>query len=63
MLHGFFVKKYPVNVAKKLKAKLHYFDLYFFNRNILKYAKVLVSNGRFKIFHIEGHSINYVVKY
>ena len=27
-----------------------------YDKNILKYAQILVTNGRFMIFHIEGHS-------
>ena len=29
---------------------------YLYNKNILKYAQILVISGRFMIFHIEGHS-------
>ena len=30
--------------------------LHLYNKNILEYAQILVTSGRFMIFHIEGHS-------
>ena len=27
-----------------------------YNKNILKYAQILVTSGKFMIYHIEGHS-------
>ena len=27
-----------------------------FNKNILEYAQILITSGRYIIFHIEGHS-------
>ena len=29
------------------------------NKDILEYAQILVTSGRFMIFHIEGHSNKY----
>ena len=41
------------HVGKKLETK---FDRYLHNKKILEYAQVLVTDGRFMIFDIEGHS-------
>ena len=32
------------------------FFMYLNNKNILEYAQILVTSGRFMIYHIEGHS-------
>ena len=32
------------------------FFIYLYNKIILEYAQILVTSGRFMIFHIEGHS-------
>ena len=42
--------------TKKLEAKLQYFDKYFHNKNILEYAQILITDGKFMIFDIESHS-------
>ena len=49
--------KNSCNVAKRTDARF-----YLYNENILEYAQVLVTSGRFMIFHIEGHSNMYVGK-
>ena len=35
--------------------------MYLYNKNILKYAQILVTSGRFMIFHIEGYSRIYLM--
>ena len=34
-------------------------DLYLYNKNILESVQILVTSGRFMIFHILGQSIRY----
>ena len=41
--------------------KLQYFDKYLHNKNILEYAQILVTGGKFMIFDIEGHSTLLVI--
>ena len=33
--------------------------MYLYNKNILEYAQILVTSGRFMIFYNEGHSSTY----
>ena len=39
-----------------METKLQYFDRNMHNKNILEYAQILVTDGRFIIFDIEGRS-------
>ena len=45
-----------VRVGKKLETKLQYFDRYLHNKCIFEYAQILVTDGMFIVFDIEGHS-------
>ena len=51
MLLGFFINSLA-HAGKKLETK----DRYLHNKKILECAQVLVTDGRFMIFDIEGHS-------
>ena len=55
------ITKNLVNVAMRLDAWLYNIFMYLYNKNILKYAKILVTSGRFMIFHIEGYSNTYTI--
>ena len=48
-----------VNVA--MRTDVRFCDIFMFlrNKNILEYAQISVTSGRFMIFHIEGHSTVY----
>ena len=50
------ITKNLVNVAMRSDAWFYNIFMYLYNKNILKYAQILVTSGRFMIFHIEGHS-------
>ena len=50
-----------VNVAMRSDAWFYIIFMYLYNKNVLKYAQILVISGRFMIFHIEGHSNNYEI--
>ena len=41
-------------------ARFYNISMYLYNKNILEYSKILVTSGRFIIFHIEGYSNKYV---
>ena len=50
------ITKNLVNVAMRSDAWFYNIFMYLYNKNILKYAKILITSGRFMIFHIEGYS-------
>ena len=50
------ITKNLVNVAMCSDAWFYNIFMYLYNKNILKYAQILVTSGRFMIFHIEGYS-------
>ena len=50
-----------VYVAMRTDAWFYNIFMYLYDKNILKYAHILVTRGRFMIFHIEGYSINYIL--
>ena len=52
-----------------LSTVVHYYPrfynifMYLNNKNILQYAQILGTSGRFIIFHIEGHSNSTIVQF
>ena len=52
----YIITKNLVNVAMRSDAWFYIIFMYLYNKNVLKYAQILVTSGRFMIFHIEGHS-------
>ena len=57
------ITKNLVNVAMRSDAWFYNIFMELYNKNILKYDdKILVTSGRFMIFHIEGYSIAYPIR-
>ena len=50
-----FLQKNVVNVAMKTDAWFYNIFMFLYNKNILESVQ-MVTNGRFTIFHIKGHS-------
>ena len=48
-----------VNVAMRTDVRFCNIFMFLRNKNILEYAQISVTSGRFMIFHIEGHSTVY----
>ena len=55
------ITKNLVNVAMSTDAWFYNIFMYLYNENILEYAQIMVTSGRFMILHIEGHSSIYVI--
>ena len=57
------ITKNLVNIAMRSDEWFYNIFIYLYNKDIIKYAQILVTSARFMIYHIEGHSTIYTILY